>query len=42
MTAAVKRARWKKFSKDWRNLDEKWWKAVGRNMDRRTMCGKCK
>jgi len=42
MTVAVKRARWKKSSKDWRDLNENWWKAVGRNMDRKTMCGKCK
>ena len=34
--------RWKKSSKDWTDLNENWWKAVGRNMDRRTMCGKCK
>ena len=31
-----------KSSKDWRDLNENWWKAVGRNMDRKTMCGKCK
>ena len=35
MTVAVKRARWKKSSKDWRDLNENWWKAVERNMDRR-------
>ena len=42
MMVAVKRARWKKSSKDWRDLNENWWKAVGRNMDRRTMGEKCK
>jgi hypothetical protein len=44
LTVAVKRAstRWTKSSKDWTDLNENWWKAVGRNMDRRTMCGKCK
>ena len=42
MMVVVKRARGKKSSKDWRDLNENWWKAVGRNMDRKTMCGKCK
>ena len=42
MTVAVKRARWKKSSKDWRVLNENWWKAVGKNMDRKTMGEKCK
>jgi hypothetical protein len=41
-TVAVKRARWKKSFKDWRDLNENWWKVVGRNMDRKTMCAKCK
>ena len=31
----VKRANGKKSSKDWRDLNENWWKAVERNMDRR-------
>jgi hypothetical protein len=30
MTVAVKRVRGKKFSKDWRDLNENWWKAVER------------
>jgi len=34
VTVAVKRARWKKSSKDWRDLNENWWKVVGRNTDR--------
>ena len=34
ITIAVKRARWKKSSKDWRDLNENWWKVVGRNTDR--------
>jgi len=37
MTVAVKRARWKKSFKDWRDLNENWCKAVGRDMNRRTM-----
>jgi hypothetical protein len=39
---AVKRARWKKFAKDWIDLNKTWWKIVRRKMDRKTMCGKCK
>jgi len=35
MMVVVKRARGKKSSKDWRDLNENWWKAVERNMDRR-------
>ena len=31
----VKRVRGKKSSKDWRDLNENWWKAVERNMDRK-------
>jgi hypothetical protein len=31
----VKRARRKKSSKDWRDLNDNWWKAVERNMDRK-------
>ena len=29
-------------SKDWRDLNENWWKAVGKNMDRKTVGGKRK
>ena len=42
MMVVVKRVRGKKSSKDWRELNENWWKVVGRNMDRKTMCAKCK
>ena len=35
MMVVVKRVRGKKSSKDWRELNENWWKAVERNMDRR-------
>ena len=31
----VKRARGKKSSKDWKDLNDNWWKAVERNMDRK-------
>ena len=30
----VRRARGKKSSKDWKDLNNNWWKAVERNMDR--------
>jgi hypothetical protein len=33
---------WKKFFKDWIDLNKTWWKTVRRNMDRKTMCGKYK
>jgi len=42
MMVVVKRVRGKKSSKDWRELNENWWKAVERNMDRRSMGGQCK
>ena len=35
MMVVVKRVRGKKSSKDWRDLNENWWKAVERNMDRK-------
>ena len=41
-TVAVKGARWKKFSKDWIDLNKTWWKTVRRNMDREIMCGRSK
>ena len=31
----VRRARGKKSSKDWKDLNNNWWKAVERNMDRK-------
>jgi len=31
----VRRARGKKSSKDWKELNNNWWKAVERNMDRK-------
>ena len=31
----VRRARGKKSSKDWKDLNDNWWKAVERNMDRK-------
>ena len=31
----VKRVRGKKSSKDWKDLNNNWWKAVERNMDRK-------
>jgi hypothetical protein len=42
MMVVVKRVRGKKSSKDWRDLNENWWKAVERNMDRRGVGGQCK
>ena len=38
----VRRAMGKKTFKDWKDLNDNWGKAVERNMDRMTMCGKCK
>ncbi len=35
MMVVVKRVRGKKSSQDWRDLNENWWKAVERNMNRR-------
>ena len=33
--AVVRRARGKKSSKDWKDLNDNWWKAVERNMHRK-------
>ena len=35
MMVVVKRVRGKKSSKDWRDLNENWWKAVERNVGRK-------
>ena len=33
--AGVRRAMWKKFFRDWKDLNDNWGKAVERNMDRK-------